>query len=95
MDLEQEVQEMKTQLAVIRTNTENHYAEVRADVQELKEGVREVRDKVERLFSTVMARLQPSRMNGAGGWKQTTFLLGGWLFALLMLILQYLLGARP
>ncbi len=93
MDMEHRIAAIETDVAVIRATTENHYSEVRSDMSDLKSDVAGIRDKMERLFSTVMARL-PSTQQKAGGNGQAVQLAimgAGWLFALVLLILQRLI----
>lgn len=97
MEFERRIAAIETDVAVIRATTENHYSELRADMSDLKSDVTGTRDKVERLFNTVMARLPSPQQKGGGNGPtvQLAIMGAGWLFALLMLILQYLLGSRP
>lgn len=98
MDLELRVAHIETDIAVIRTNLENHTSELRTDVREVREdvhGLREdiaaLRDKTERLFGTVLSRRGGlNGVTGNGAW-QLAVMGAGWLFGLILLILQNLL----
>ncbi|MDR7496829.1 MAG: hypothetical protein QN174_07720 [Armatimonadota bacterium] len=89
MDLEHIVLGLQTDVAVIRTHLDNHVTAVTGDLRELREDVRDLRNKVERLFGVVTAR--PPGNGRVGDWRSITVMTAGWAFALLMMVIEFLL----
>lgn len=83
--LQQDVSEIRRDIAVIQADLGNHVGTLMRDVGEVKLDFREMRKRIE---SLIVVSQKPQ--NGTG-WKQTVFMLAGWLMGFLMLILNYVL----
>lgn len=89
IQLQQDVSEINRDVAVIKSDLSNHVRGLTDDVREAREDIRDVREKIERLFGVVMSR-QPAGKNG-NGWKPVALMAAGWLFALVMFILNFII----
>jgi uncharacterized coiled-coil protein SlyX len=95
MDDADRLARLEADVAVIRAELTNHVTNLREDVAELRTEARSVRDKLDRLIQLLAENRTSGGHNGAREWRAFAFQSLGWFVALLLAVLQFVLGRLP